>query len=292
MIEKYMQYLQYEKNYSLHTVLSYKNDLLQFELFVKKEFQINALNAVASEHIRQWIIFLMEEGVSPRSVTRKLSSLKSFYKFLIHENIVQRNPARNIISPKAAKPLPVFFKEKEVAFVINEVIVGDAFESYRDRLIITLFYETGIRVSELVTIKDTDFDFFTASLRVIGKRNKERRIPLGKDLLLLVQDYLKLKSQQENVGSLSFFVRRNGCSMYSKLVYNVVNKYMSQGSTLTKRSPHVLRHTFASTLLNNGAELNAVKELLGHSNLSATEIYTHTTFEQLQKIYKQAHPRA
>ena len=292
MIEKFLQYLQYEKNYSSHTVLSYKNDLSQFAVFIEAEANETDISKVKPDHIRQWIIEIIGNGLSARSANRKLSSLKSFYKFLIHEGVLKQNPARNIISPKTNKPLPLFFKEKEVNSVIRDIIVGDSFENVRDRLIISLFYETGVRISELINIEDTDIDNHTSSLKVIGKRNKERKIPIGKNILKLINDYIELRNIEVVIAVPYLFVRKDGRKMYSRLVYNVVNKYMSQGSSLSKRSPHVLRHTFASTLLNNGADLNAVKELLGHANLSATEIYTHTSFEQLQKIYKQAHPRA
>lgn len=292
MIERFLQYLQYEKNYSSHTVLSYKNDLLQFVLFLETAEFESDISKVTPDYIRQWIIELMGNGLTARSANRKLSSLKSFYKFLIHEGIIKQNPARNIISPKTNKPLPLFFKEREVNTVIQDIIHGDSFENNRDRLIIKLFYETGIRISELLNIKDTDIDTYTNSLKVIGKRNKERRIPIGKNLLIEIDEYLKLRNREVAQITPYLCVRKDGSKMYSRLVYNVVNKYMSQGTSLSKRSPHVLRHTFASILLNNGADLNAVKELLGHANLSATEVYTHTSFEQLHKIYKQAHPRA
>lgn len=292
MIERFLQYLQYEKNYSSHTVLSYKNDLLQFAFFLESVEDKSDVSIANSDSIRQWIIELMGNGLSARSVNRKLSSLKSFYKFLIHERVIKQNPARNIISPKTNKPLPLFFKEREVVSVIQDIIIGDSFEQYRDRLIITLFYETGIRISELINIKDSDIDNYTNSLKVIGKRNKERRIPIGKILIAEIDEYIKLRNKEVDQTTPYLCVRKDGSKMYSRLVYNVVNKYMSQGSSLSKRSPHVLRHTFASILLNNGADLNAVKELLGHANLSATEVYTHTSFEQLHKIYKQAHPRA
>jgi len=292
MIDKFLQYLQYEKNYSSHTVLSYKNDLLQFSHFFELEEHHLNISKANPNHIRQWIVEIIGIGLSARSANRKLSSLKSFYKFLIHEGVIKQNPARNIISPKTNKPLPLFFKEKEVDFVLKDVILGNSFEKNRDRLIITLFYETGVRVSELINIKDSDIDNYVCSLKVIGKRNKERKIPIGKDLLKLINEYIELRKKEVASNFPYLFIRKDGSKMYSRLVYSVVNKHMSQVSSLSKRSPHVLRHTFASTLLNNGADLNAVKELLGHANLSATEIYTHTSFEQLQKIYKQAHPRA
>jgi integrase/recombinase XerC len=292
IVEKFLQYLQYEKNYSFHTVLSYKNDLEQFCLFLEKEFSETDISKVSTDQVRQWVVDLMGGGLSPRSVNRKISALKSFYKFLLQEGEIKRSPTKNIILPKTNKPLPLFFKEKEVSSVLQDVIIGSSFEDCRDRLVIDLFYETGIRVSELVGVKDIDVDTYKGYLRVIGKRNKERRIPIGKNILAIIAKYIDLRNKEVGANTQCLFVRRDGRPMYSRLIYNLVHKHMSQVSSLSKRSPHVLRHTFASTLLNNGADLNAVKELLGHSSLAATEVYTHTSFEQLHKIYKQAHPRA
>jgi integrase/recombinase XerC len=292
LVDEFLQYLQYEKNYSSHTVLSYKNDIAQFSLFLEKDFSELDVSQASPEQLREWVVFLIGTGLTPRSVNRKLSALKSFFKYLIQKGTLKRNPTKNIILPKTKKPLPVFFKEKEVHTVLTDVIIGQSFENYRDRLIIDLFYETGVRVSELSNIKDADIDKYTGTLRVIGKRNKERMIPVGKNFLHAVDQYVTIRDKEIQTKSSYLFVRKDGQKMYTRLIYNVVHKYMSQASSLSKTSPHVLRHTFASTLLNNGADLNAVKELLGHSNLAATEVYTHTSFEQLQKIYKQAHPRA
>jgi integrase/recombinase XerC len=289
-LEKFLQYLQYEKVYSSHTVLSYKNDIEQFRSFLLVEFSENDLTKAKAVQLRQWVVELMAKGVNPRSVNRKLSALKSFYKFLLREGIISQMPTKNIIHPKVTKPLPVFFKENEMEAVLSTVIVGDLFENYRDRLIIDLLYESGIRVSELVAIKDTDIDFHKNSLRVIGKRNKERHIPLGKHIMEMIAEYIQ-KRNSEIGKTACLFVRKTGEPTYARLIYNVVHDAMSQVSTQTKISPHKLRHTFASALLNNGADLNAVKELLGHGNLAATQVYTHTSFEQLKEIYKQAHPR-
>ncbi len=292
MVERFLQYLQYEKNYSSHTVLSYKNDLSQFDVFLKaNDDSVDFLN-LNSDHIRQWVVQLAEGGMSARSINRKVSALKSFYKFLMRDGFVRKSPVKNIVLPKTNKPLPLFFKEKEVAAVLSEVITGSSFEDCRNRLIIDLFYETGIRVSELINIKDVDIDRYKSTLRVLGKRNKERQIPIGKNIQEALDEYIEMRAKEVVALDGYLFLRKNGQKMYSRLVYGIVRKHMSQVSSLTKRSPHVLRHTFASALLNNGADINAVKELLGHSNLAATEVYTHTSFDLLQKIYKQAHPRA
>lgn len=284
--------MQYEKNYSSHTVLSYKNDLEQYCQFLETDFFGLRVEEVNSEQIRQWLVALMSNGLSSRSANRKISALKSFYKFLQQEGIVVRNPTKNIILPKISKPLPLFFKEKDLEDVLTNIYVGSSFEDCRNHLIIDLFYETGVRVSELVNLKFSDVDFYKSCISVLGKRNKERQIPIGKKLFDSILKYKNLRDAEINSDLPYLFVRKDGRKMYSRLVYNVVHASMSQVSSLSKRSPHVLRHTFASTLLNNGADLNAVKELLGHSSLAATEVYTHTSFEQLHKIYKQAHPRA
>lgn len=291
-VNEFLQYLQYEKNYSSHTVLSYQNDLTQFCLFLEKDFSESDISQANSEQLREWVVALIGSGLTARSVNRKLSALKSFYKYLMQKGILKRNPTKNIILPKVKKPLPLFFKEKEVNTVLSNIIIGHSFENDRDRLIIDLFYETGVRVSELSNIKDSDIDKYAGTLRVLGKRNKERLIPIGKKLLDTIDSYTEFRDKELGAKPLYLFIRKNGEKMYPRLIYNVVHKYMSQSSSLYKTSPHVLRHTFASTLLNNGADLNAVKELLGHGNLAATQIYTHTSFDQLQKIYKQAHPRA
>ncbi len=292
MVDRFLQYLQYERNYSSHTVLSYKNDLSQFDSFLKTIDNSVDFLSLTSDHIRQWVVQLGGEGMSARSVNRKISALKSFYKFLMRDGIVKKSPVRNLVLPKTNKPLPLFFKEKEVEAVLSEVIAGSSFEDCRNRLIIVLFYETGVRVSELVNIKDTDIDKYKSTLRVLGKRNKERQIPIGKNILEALDGYIELRTKKVVVLDGYLFLKKDGRKMYSRLVYEIVRKHMSQVSSLTKRSPHVLRHTFASTLLNNGADINAVKALLGHSNLAATEMYTHTSFDLLRKIYKQAHPRA
>lgn len=292
-VDKFLQYLQYEKNYSSHTVLSYRNDISQFVSFLESEIGDADIAGAESEHIRKWMVSLMSKKLTARSVNRKISALKSFYKFLIREKEITHNPTKNLITPKIKKPLPSFFKEKEVLEALELILdKADSVESYRDALIINLFFQTGVRVSELVSIKDKDVDVYTRSLRVVGKRNKERKIPVGVKLQEQIADYIKKRNAETGSVDGYLFVRRDGKKLYERLVYDVVKKTMSQVSTLAKISPHVLRHTFASVVLNNGADLNAVKELLGHENLHATQVYTHTSFEQLRDIYKKAHPRA
>ncbi len=241
--------------------------------------------------IRSWLVWLMEHKITPRSVNRKLTTLKSFYRFLIREGIVDENPMRKIISPKTSKRLPVFVERDKMDLLLDKIEFGTDFEGRRDRLILEMFYSTGMRLSELVNLSDTDIDFHNGNIKVLGKRNKERLIPFCKKLEVLIRDYIVVK--EETFGQVpDLFVNHKGKKIYPKLVYLIVKRYLGEVTTLVKKSPHILRHTFATHLLNNGAELNAIKELLGHANLSATQVYTHNTIEKLKTIYKQAHPKA
>lgn len=294
MINGFLQYLQYEKNYSSHTVLSYSTDLKQFVSFLGVDSENFVPDSVRALDIQQWIVFLMEQQeVSARSISRKISSLKSFWKYMLKHKLVSVNPTSKIILPKTKKSLPVFFKHKEVVQALAySVGFPDDFIRERDLLILEVFYMTGIRLSELIAIKDRDVDLVSGELRVIGKRNKQRVIPLDENLCEKIRIY---KDKRDScVGSLVqyLFVRSNGEKMYPKLVYNIVHGIISQVSAQSRISPHVLRHSFATALLNGGADIDAVKELLGHSSLAATQVYTHTGFGELYNIYKQAHPRA
>lgn len=288
--ESFLSYLQFEKRYSVHTILSYDCDLTQFFDFISKN-EVEEIKDVDFKNVRKWIVFLMYEGNSSRTVNRKLSSLKSFFKFLLRESIVETNPMDRVVGPRQGKKIPGFVAEHAME-LLREVDFGEGFEGVRDRLVVEMFYQTGMRLAELMNLKITSFDRKTSLVKVLGKRNKERIIPVSKSLDKLLDEYLEVRSGTFDEGSVFLFVTKKGVPVYEKLLYRIVTKYLSKITTLAKRSPHVLRHTFATHLLNNGAELNAIKELLGHSNLSATQIYTHTTFERLNKVYKQAHPRA
>lgn len=292
MIKEFLQYLQYEKNYSSHTVLSYHTDISQFCSFLQTDEDKFSPLSISAQQIQQWILTLMSENHSARTLSRKISTLKSLWNFLLTRGYTQQNPTLKIILPKTNKPLPAFFKHTEMETVLDETFLPDDFESLRNHLIIEMFYLTGVRLSELISIKDTDIDFTEGNLRVIGKRNKQRIIPISIDFCLKLNHYIRKRNNEVENYSTELFVRTNGKKLYPKMVYNLVHNSMSQVSSLHKRSPHVLRHTFATGILNEGADINAVKELLGHSSLAATQVYTHTSFEELHNIYKQAHPRA
>ena len=292
LTDSFLDYLRYERNYSEKTVLAYGEDISQLREFAQEEIGDFNPAEVTPELIREWIVSLMDKGYASTSVNRKLSSLRSFYKFLLKKKVVLVDPLRKITGPKNKKPLPSFLKENEMNRLLDDTDFGEGFEGCRDHLIIEMFYATGIRLSELIGLDDKDVDFSASLLKVTGKRNKQRLIPFGDELKEGMLEYVNVRNEQVLDSGGAFFVRKNGERLYKNLVYNLVKRNLSKVVTLKKRSPHVLRHTFATTMLNNEAELGAVKELLGHSSLATTEIYTHTTFEELKKVYKQAHPRA
>lgn len=290
IIETYSKYLTFTKRYSRHTVEAYQNDLEQFSQFLENIAPENNLISAKHAHVRHWLLSLVEQGIASRSVNRKITSLKSFYKFLQQQNIIEVNPAIKVESLRSEKKLPVFVKEDQIEFLFDEISFGSEYENFRNKIILELLYLTGIRLSELVNLKESDVDVSAKTLKVLGKRNKERIIPLDKLFVDRMQAFIiqkKLLFSNKYV-----FLTKKGGQVYPKLIYRVVNKYLTMVSTQKKKSPHVLRHTFATHMLNNGADLNAIKEILGHANLSATEIYTHVSFEKLKSIYKQAHPRA
>ena len=291
-IDSFLDYLRYERNYSEYTIGAYSKDLQQFEDFVKEKKEgIFVPEEVDTDIVRNWIIFLLDNKISPVSVNRKLSSLKSFFKFLMKQGFVSVNPLRFVTGPKTKKPLPTFVKEKDMEELLDGDGFDEDFEGVRDRLILEMLYDTGVRRSELVGLQDTDIDYDAMLIRVTGKRNKQRLIPFAERLKNLMLAYTEVRNREVDAGCGWFFVRKNGEQLSTGILYTIVKKKLSDIPTLAKCSPHVLRHSFATSMLNNGAELNAVKELLGHSSLASTSIYTHTTFEELKKVYH-AHPRA
>ena len=292
LIKSFLDYLRYERNYSEKTVLAYGEDIKQLQEFAQEEYGKFDPLEVEGELIREWIVSLMDRGYTSTSVNRKLSSLRSFYKYLLRQGEVTVDPLRKITGPKNKKPLPVFLKESEMDKLLDDTDFGEGFKGCRDRLIIEMFYATGMRLSELIGLNDVDVDFSAFLIKVTGKRNKQRLIPFGEELRRAMSVYLKIRNEVLPGKAEAFFVLKNGKRMYPGKVYLLVKRNLSKVVSLKKRSPHVLRHTFATAMLNNEAELGAVKELLGHSSLTTTEIYTHTTFEELKKVYEQAHPRA
>lgn len=292
-ISDFVSYLKNEKRYSAHTIVSYEKDLIQFNDFLKLNYDNVELIDSGSTMLRSWIVSLVENGLTAKTINRKISTLKSFYKYLYSNNIITTLPTSKLISPKLKKGLPVYVKENEMDALLNKIDYGGSESeviALRDKLIIELLYATGIRLSELVGLKLNNINWASQTIKVLGKRNKERIIPLHQQLF---DELIKFRELRLELGNSDFLMMTDsGNKLYPKFVYRKVNYYLSQVTSLTKKSPHVIRHTFATHMLNNGADLNTIKEFLGHSNLSATEVYTHNSLEKLKNIYKQAHPRA
>lgn len=292
MIGEFLDYLRFEKNRSELTVSSYAEDLKAFEAYFKNLDMLLSWETVDADVIRGWMESMMDKGNRGTSVNRRLSALRSFYRYALAHQKVARDPSRMIKGPKKAKPLPQFLKEEEMNRLLDVVEWGDDFESVRARTMLMTFYETGIRLSELTGLDDTAIDWANHAVKVLGKRNKQRIIPLGDELEYTLLIYIRVRDEQVKAGNGALFVTRKGERMNGDQVRNEVKRCLSLVSTLSKRSPHVLRHTFATAMLNHEAGLESVKKLLGHESLSTTEIYTHTTFEQLKRVYQEAHPRA
>ncbi len=290
-LEQFLKYLQYEKRYSSHTLTAYKTDILSFSQFIQSaSVEIQFAN---HQIIRLWLVSLMEENLNSRSVNRKISTLRSFYKFLLREKIVEENPVLKIQTPKTSKKLPVFISDNKLNSLLDSQIFENNFFGLRDKLVLELLFGTGIRLSELLGLKSTDIYLAEKTLKVLGKRNKERIVPINHSLADLLNNYFTEKNIQSfSNNSDTLIVTNIGLPAYPKLIYRIVQKYLSMISTQEKKSPHVLRHSFATSLLNNGADINAIKDLLGHANLAATQVYTHNSIERLKSIYKQAHPKA
>jgi integrase/recombinase XerC len=293
-LERFIQYIKFEKRYSPHTVSAYQSDLDQFFKFLNHPDQtVTHPKEISYQHIRNWMVHLMSD-MTARSVNRKIATLRKYFKFLLREGLITDNPTSKIQSPKNLKHLPVVVEDAKLSAMLNDgEVFSDDFEGLRDKLIIETLFGTGIRLAELVGLKEQDINIYEGTIKVLGKRNKERIIPVNHELKLLLERYVDLKKNQNfNNNSITLIVTNKGSDVYPKFIYLIVQKYLSYISTQDKKSPHVLRHTFATSLLNRGADLNAIKELLGHANLSATQVYTHNSVERLKSIYKQAHPKA
>lgn len=301
-LERFIQYIKFEKRYSPHTVSAYRSDLDQFMRFLNgtgetgpvSALNITHPNQISYQDIRNWMVELMGQKIIARSINRKMATLRKYFKFLLQEGIITDNPTSKIRSQKIPKNLPVVVEDARLTQMLddNEIFTND-FTGQRDKLVVEMLFGTGMRLAELLGLKHQDINDYEGTLKVLGKRNKERIVPVNTELRILLSKYMELKKNQNfDNNSLTLIVTNKGADAYPKLIYLIVHKYLSNISTQDKKSPHVLRHTFATSLLNNGADLNSIKELLGHANLSATQIYTHNSVERLKSIYKQAHPKA
>jgi len=287
----FFNYLQYEKRFSPHTLTAYRSDLDQFTVFLREEFSLRHPADISHHHVRAWVVHLLGNDVAVSSVRRKLSVLKTWFRFLLREEIVEANPMQKVQIPKAGKRLPVYVPEKSMHHLLDNMTWPEGFAGRRDRLIITLLYHTGMRRAELLGLRVSDVDLESATLRIMGKGQKERLLPFGKKLQTVLADYLSERAQVVQENDQALIITDKGQAAYPRYIYGVVRKYLSQVTTIEKKSPHVLRHSFATHLSDRGADLNAIKELLGHSNLAATQIYTHNSIEKLKRVYQQAHPK-
>ena len=292
-IQQFLDYLTFQKRYSPHTIISYSNDLNAFFNFLKQQFGETALQDIKPTLIRSWLAELKQNGMDSKSINRKISTLKSFFKYQLRQQVITISPMTAIISPKISKRLPQFVDKKDISTLLTHVEFPDTWEGKTEKLIIALFYNTGMRQAELIGLKEINISKNNSTIKVLGKGNKERLIPISNQLIGQMQEYMTDKKKHlELVDEDVLLVTQSGKKIYPRYVYNVINKYLSMVTTIDKKSPHVLRHTFATHLMNNGADLNAVKELLGHSSLAATQIYTHNSIEKLKDIHKKAHPKA
>jgi integrase/recombinase XerC len=290
-ISSFIEHLRFEKRYSKHSLIAYEIDLKQWVSYLNSSYEVTQLEQVQVSFIRSWLVSMMENGLSARSINRKITALKSFYKYALRSGWVQINPMGKISSPKIPKRLPVYVEAEKLDLLLDQTEFSDDFEGIRNHLILEMFYGTGMRLSELIELELRDVDTRNLQLKVTGKRNKQRILPLFPSLAHQINKYLEMRNALTSSTS-HFFITPDGKSLYPILVYRLVNKYLTKVSTQKKRSPHVLRHSFATEMLNKGADLNAIKEILGHANLSATQVYTHNTIEKLKVAYLQAHPRA
>jgi integrase/recombinase XerC len=294
MIESFIAYLEYEKRSSSHTVVAYRKDLEQAQEFVSTSFSIEELSSSTHSELRAWIIDLVEQGLSQTTINRKLATLRSYFKFLMRSRVIQKDPTYKLKSLKTPKRLPEFIQEETIESVLELDVYETSFEGFRDRMVMEFLYLTGVRLSELVSLKWKEVNLHEVQVKVMGKRQKERIIPITKSLERNIISYKKEFEERFSKieGNEYFIVTNKGEKSYSVMIYRIVKKYLDLFAQTTKRSPHLLRHTFATHLLNKGADLNAVKDLLGHANLAATQVYTHNSMEKLKAVFEQAHPKA
>jgi integrase/recombinase XerC len=292
-VQTFIDYLKFEKRYSAHTIISYQTDLSSFFEYLRKQYGDLRLTEITHSFIRSWLAGLKDQKLTSKSINRKISTLRSFFKYHLKRGAVMAMPTVNVVAPKISKRLPVFIKEADTKQLLETLNVStEDWKTLNARMLISLFYSTGMRLSELINLKEKQLDAARSQLRVLGKGNKERIIPVSKELFQEIQNYQDLKKKTFEGKEEVLLVTERGKRLYPKYAWLLVNKYLGQASTLDKKSPHVLRHTFATHLMNNGADLNAVKELLGHASLAATQVYTHNTIEKLKEVHKKAHPKA
>lgn len=291
-LNSFHNFLKYERRYSVHTITAYNSDIQDFISYYKQFFESDEIHLANHKQIRSWVVGLMNEGIVPKSINRKISSLRSFYKFLLSKNIIESNPVTKINGLKTPNRLPQFVDIKDMDQLLENIEFTDDYEGSRDKIIVELFYATGMRLSEMCALKTTNIDKNNGVVKVLGKGNKERLIPIHPQLLKKINDYVEFKNRQFNTMNEQLFLTNKGEKIYHKLIYRKIKSYLSLVTTLKKKSPHILRHTFATHMVNQGAELNAVKELLGHSSLAATQVYTHNTIQKLKNVHKQAHPKS
>ncbi len=290
-VQSFIDYLRFEKRYSAHTVRSYQDDLSQFTTYLQDQFSVQSIEEITATFIRSWLASLREMDISPRSINRKISTLKSFFKYHLRTGRLTQTPMTNIISPKSGKRLPSFVKEEDLGDLLKALAFPDDWKGLNARMLITLFYCTGMRLSELIQLKAQQVDRSKRSIKILGKGNKERIVPVSAELINLIEAYETEKGKLFGNTAEMLLVTEKGKRMYPKYAYLLVKQYLGEIKTLERKSPHVLRHSFATHLTNHGASLNAVKELLGHASLASTQVYTHNTIEKLKEVYKNAHPR-
>lgn len=292
-IQSFLDYLKYQKRYSSYTIRSYQDDLAQFFGFLQTQYGEAPLTVISHNHVRSWLASIREKNITSKTINRKISSLKSFFKYLVKTGILEQTPMTRVITPKISKRLPDFIKETDAGKLMESLENTEDWKSLNTKMLITLFYTTGMRLSELVNLRENQVDFSRKQVKVLGKGNKERIIPLGQDIVTMIKDYIQRKKREFESADNALLVTEKGKKMYPKYPYLLVRSFLgTEVKTLNKKSPHVLRHSFATHLSNNGADLNAIKELLGHSSLAATQVYTHNTIEKLKNVYKKAHPKA